>query len=361
MSIFPQTHENFLDWSKGIASSLEASTKGKCRVGFNKLAAIMASTLPGTNSDFNINTLKSVLDGNKQAPAIQKPDNTVTVPAGGKYNDFLAVLKIDMSHAVYEWVDKIVYLLKHGVDNSIYDAINEEDELSEFYKDFHEINDETFAIASKSLTELDPSRLDSVYKEYVMEAPGFLSKDFTYVHYKTIGYAYREYLMDTIYSFFDELASQHHELEEVKKMDDKQLAKWVGQSFELWDGIEEFRPSKDSPCFKQAIDEVLDPIQYEYEVVVRAVISGDEDFLQDWEMPTEWQGYDFVAGDDDTDAVRRADCIVTVEAPDLNTAVERAKDDAPGLQLHSEMANIELWVDTEQPSDIKQGKVLPRI
>ena len=72
---FPKTHKEFILWAKNISEEINKNHQGKgsVRVGKNKLAAIMANNLPNTSSDFNINTLKKLLDSKENQPIESEP------------------------------------------------------------------------------------------------------------------------------------------------------------------------------------------------------------------------------------------------------------------------------------------------
>lgn len=351
MTIFPKSHKQFIAWASKIASNLDKDTKGKYRIGHNKLAAAMAKSLPGVSNAFNINTLKAALDNDKSLP--EQVNNKITT--NSESSAIFNCLKIDISHTVYEWMEQTVGLLIQGERASLFDSLNRDGAITDFYDDFHNITEETFIIANAYFSEKETELLDDTYAEWPTT-----SVPFNVIQRKTVGYAYRTYLLDAICLFFRELANQYETLVDVRKLNKEQLAKWVGDSFELWSEKEGVYIPKNAPCFSLALEKLLGPIQYKYTVVVRAIISGDYDFINDWSMPIDWQGYDFVRGDDDSDSVLRADCIVNVVASTDDEAIELAKSSAPDLLPPDELTEVKLWVDSEQSSDIERGASLPR-
>jgi hypothetical protein len=62
MSLYPQTHVEFLRWAQKLSEKLSSDTQGQVRIGKNKLAAAMAATLPSVGVGFSINTLKAALE-----------------------------------------------------------------------------------------------------------------------------------------------------------------------------------------------------------------------------------------------------------------------------------------------------------
>lgn len=80
MTFYPTTHDEFIAWAKALSLYLNKTTNGQVRIGFNRLAASMARTLPGTSGDFNINTLKALLDNaSDAAQAVPEHDNNESV------------------------------------------------------------------------------------------------------------------------------------------------------------------------------------------------------------------------------------------------------------------------------------------
>lgn len=347
MDIFPKSHEKFMAWSSAIASSLSKNTKGQCRIGHNKLAAIMARSLPGVGESFNINTLKSVLDESNSLLDISIEKTS----GANESSEILACLKIDISHAVYRWMEQIVYMLA-------FDSINIDGAITEFYSDFNDINDETFIIANAYFSEHETQLLDNAYSTWALA-----SEPFSVIQKKTVGYAYRKYLLDATYSFFNGLALYYRQFSAskiFKKLNKEQLTQWVDLSFKLWGDEEGVCIPKNALCFSKAMERVLGPEQYEYDVVVRAVVSGSENMFNEWELPSPWESYDFSESDSGDDSVLCADCIVNVTASNKADAIEKAKASAPSLNLTMTSSSVKLWVDSELDDDVKQGDMQPR-
>ncbi len=357
MNIFPKSHEQFIIWSSNIASSLNESSKGQLRVGHNKLAATMAKALPGVGNNFNINTLKSMFD--EANSPLERSIEKIAVTS--ESSEILACLKIDISHAVYEWMEQIVDALAQGNTLSLFDSLNHDGSISDFYSDFNDITDETFSIANTYFSEHETELLDDTYASW-----SSANAPFNIIQRKTVGYAYRTYLLDAVCSFFNELASYYYYYSQsnfFKKLNKEQLTKWVSYSFDLWSDTEGVPVPKNAQCFSHAISKVLGPRKYEYDVVVRAIVTGSKETLEDWIVPSPWECYDFsTRKDGDLDSLLRADCIVKVIASNADDAIEKAISAAPGLEfpLYSSV-NVELWVDYEQSSDVKQGDMQPHL
>lgn len=95
-------------------------------------------------------------------------------------------------------------------------------------------------------------------------------------------------------------------------------------------------------------------MQSKYDVVVRAIVSCDEDKLKDHLFGEKWDVYDYTSQDGMSTV--RLDTVVEVKAGNKEDAIEQAKDMAPSLQLSAELSIdtvVTIWVDDEQDDDVK--------
>ena len=90
-----------------------------------------------------------------------------------------------------------------------------------------------------------------------------------------------------------------------------------------------------------------------WDVNVRAIVSGDLDYLRDVELPDCWEIYDFDEDDAEESAVMRCDTVVTVQARSAREAVKSAIDKAPSLGVRYDQSWVKLWVDED--IDVVEG------
>jgi hypothetical protein len=297
----------------------------------------MASTLPNVKQSFNINTLKSSLDApviaiEKKAPITA---SSLTDLAKKDFYPYLVVFK-----------ERLIELIR-DTDVRTYDELTEQDELPEHFHDFYELQDTHFNIVQSELYKIDQEIIDSAYADYVKTDNRLLNMSFETINWKTLGYAYRKYLKDTLYCFLEEVDDFYHDKnhKEIKLFNDNELHQWLLTAAKLWEDDNALS------CFENAVAIVTGPKEHNYEVCVRAVISGNDSFLQEYELPDSWSSYDYQSDDEDNGTLR-ADCIVSVKATSREEAFATAQADAPNLNIGGK-ASVDLWIDEDQEDDIQ--------
>lgn len=330
MTLFPKNFNDFNVWSKDIALEMQSTSKGKLRIGSNKLAAIMAATLPGSKQSFNINTLKASLDSPIEEKHIEKTEVSSLIELAT--SDFYPFL---ITHQV-----EIIKLMRNS-ELSIDDQL--EEDISEHFTGFHQPLEADFDIIRKELPLIDKERINQAYTNETQNDPRFLDMNFETITWRTIGYAYREYLKDTLYCFLDEIDAFYQDREVTLSND--QLQKWLLSASKLW------KHNDTTDAFVETIEVITGPKEYEYEVCVRAIISGGDSWMQEYELPAFWSGGDYT-NDEDDNGTLRADCTVTVTATSKDDAIATALSDAPDLNIMFSEANVDLWVDKDQDDSV---------
>lgn len=272
--------DQFTTWASEISFELKNSSKGQLRIGPNKLAAIMAATIPGTKASFNINTLKSELS--KSAKEVFKEVNE---------SSLLTITKIEILPFLENNIDEIIFLLKIS-GKETYEALNEDDTASLYFHDSYDISNEYLEIISSELPKVDQERINEAFNNHLKEDPNFLAMNFETLTSKTHGYAFREYIKDTLFVFLGEMDDFFDSKDMLTSFDDEELKQWLISSFKLW------KDNNSDIPFEEACEEVKGPIKKQYSVHVRAVISASNDFLQEYEIPDVWDSYDYSTSDD---------------------------------------------------------------
>lgn len=346
MNIFPNSHEQFINWSKDIAFEMQKSSNGKLRVGFNKLAAIMAQTLPNTHDSFNINTLKSILD----KPSEIKTDSGVCVANNG-LSHFVEMVKKDLARYLNAQAQAIYNQMplnkEDNEEESLFDSLNSNYEINEFYSDLIDLDDASFKLAFENLQELDSECIENAYSDILNNSSNFLSKKFSYVIHNTVNDAYGNFVLDALDYFLQSITLACIEFTQVQSMTLEQFHQWMLSALSKWNGSYSFNNEDNYREFNTE-----QTAEMEFDVVLRCIITAKEHFFESYSIPSPWESYDYSSLDSETHALR-ADTVVRVQAKDKYSAISIAKMDAPVLNIQNDSAEVVLWVDDSLPSDVE--------
>jgi hypothetical protein len=98
----------------------------------------------------------------------------------------------------------------------------------------------------------------------------------------------------------------------------------------------------------------------DYEINVRAIVratQADDDATGHIEG---WEVYDNEAGEEKGEVVVRCDQLVAVKAKDEADAIEAAKANATGIEMHGyEIDDVNLWVDESIDVNPNAGAATP--
>lgn len=334
MSIFPQTFKEYNQWAENIAFELKSSSNGQLRIGANKLSAIMAATLPAGNKSFNINTMKSYLD------SLSNNKKSLNIPKEKDNNEDQLLFGFKTHFAAFSnnFILDIWETLKSS-DNT-YDKIH--DNYLGIYSSPYILNDNELAIVSSVLPAIDKDRVNEAYSEVMNELE---EEDYITINRVVMSRSYSLYLLDTIYCFFQLMDSYYQENKKfIDNLKFNDFSIWYQLTISLWNG-----DSNDSKCFEKAFELLPKFEPANYDVIVRATISGTISFLEDYEIPEKWNDYDYT--EDDGDATLKLSTTVSVKAISEEKAIEQAKLYAPDLGISGE-ALVELWVDSDEDGEI---------
>lgn len=176
MEYYPKDHASFLLWAKKTSDTLSKSTRGEVRIGKNKLAAIMASSLPGAPFSFNINTLKKEFD---------------MEPVGSNQKLFSALITERMLKVFVSDFDfASAFKAREEFENEcVYHILDEEGSIADFYSELVPFEQSEIDAAKRVITieELENyteqlcSCKDS-FDEKVSVALNEMTKDFVLIY-----------------------------------------------------------------------------------------------------------------------------------------------------------------------------------
>lgn len=205
--MLPTTYSSFMQWAQLTAKTLGAQSNGSVRVGANKLAAAMASSLPGVSADFNINTLKARLD---DASSPQIAENvTFDGFVHDLISDFLEKFHVELSQ---KWVERSQPTWSY---ESLFDAVDSECDLAFFWSSLEDLDDNMLCVVQSgwfTLPEEDRKAYTADAYNELKEQPGFQKKSFEYLTSHVTGVAFRSYMIqqlaDTLHTIEDDAKIQ---------------------------------------------------------------------------------------------------------------------------------------------------------
>lgn len=175
MKYYPKDHASFLLWAKKTSDTLSKSTRGEVRIGKNKLAAMMASSLPGAPFSFNINTLKKEFD---------------MEPVGSNQKLFSALITERMLKVFVSDFDfASAFKAREEFNECVYHILDEEGSIADFYSELVSFEQSEIDAAKRVITieELENyteqlcSCKDS-FDEKVSVALNEMTKDFVLIY-----------------------------------------------------------------------------------------------------------------------------------------------------------------------------------
>ena len=323
MTIFPTTFKELEEWASGIAFELKSLSKGSVRVSSDSLINIMATQLPGKDEYYNSATLKLELE-NKSANK-----NPLLFGMTGHFIKFVSAIYPSIYSALVS-------------DNNTYEQLNEYIETT--YQTYH-LTDEELTLVSNLLPQFDPERVDMAFNE-IKEACCSKISNYQEFNRAVMSKAYSLYILDTIFCFFDTLEQFTKDNPEVIK----KIYNSGGFEYFLNLCIIEFNNDEDHKFIFKATEFLKEnsKTQCLFDVIVRARISGTESFLEDYNLPDEWNDY-YYEDDEDGNAILGASISLSVPAnskEDQPAIILKALQDAKDLGIEGE-ASVELRVDEE--------------
>jgi hypothetical protein len=352
MTLFPTTYEQFLTWAEDTAADLAKRTNGQVRLGKNKLAAALANNLPGVKPNFNINTLKNHLS---LQTGKANPPHAFNVEYSEQENTLIAIMNTNM----LRWVQSNMRdTLEHLVEGTLPILPSMHNETAMWVDRNKKEGLDTLLLKRLNgmFATTYPSLLESTYHNNKW------LHELTYLHMQDALTAtvFVKLLHTHVNNFFTMFAEHGRAANKFSRLESGVLEAWLCYAIEEYDGDARLFEQGMNKSLEHAQTTVLGPVQFEYQVVVKAIVRGDHEFLAEFEVPPEWEGYDHTVGDEETDTVLRYDTVVTVVASDKNEAIEKAKDDAPPLGITFDIGTVDLWVDDDCADNVVLINTLSR-
>lgn len=199
MMLYPQSYSGFLQWSKQLSAALGAQSNGSVRIGANKLAATMAKTLPNVPDNFNINTLKALLDDTpERQEKVQEalPCSAFEQMTQDLLGKFMRVFRVELSQ---QWS-----LISE--EDSLYEHIVDDCDLDLYWSEFDDVDDQKLAIILQGWLSLPHDEQRAHTNDlFDPHSPQFFGKSFEYVQSYVMGRAYRRYLLSRLEEVLDDL------------------------------------------------------------------------------------------------------------------------------------------------------------
>ena len=140
----------------------------------------------------------------------------------------------DVSLYLSEYKDTVVAEMRKG-DFDLYSNLDENGDISEFFDEFNQIDtkDENILIPAYLASNLRRSDLDMAFDSFGDEQD--VNSGVVFSLRRAVGYAYREFIKDTLKEFLDQLQSHFNDdtlfFDEVS---DEKLYSWITSSLATW-------------------------------------------------------------------------------------------------------------------------------
>ena len=187
MNIFPESHNGFIEWATAITKEINSKSGGTIRLSHNRMASVMAKNIPGTDKNFNINTLKSIFD--KETPKATKSSK----------QSFSEMFSDDM-FKIFSLGDAVASsVINCTPGNTPFDMLNENDSIGELYADLHRVSEEQADLIKCGVGSYYFDTANKIYPKNDSKTPNERMVELA-------GFAYRELIKDAIYESLESAA-----------------------------------------------------------------------------------------------------------------------------------------------------------